>query len=59
MDPVDVDHGDADTALPDLTRLPLAELLASDNTALADALRRVAAELDDTAAILSGFGNVP
>jgi FXSXX-COOH protein len=58
MEPVNVDPGDAEPVLPDVTRLPLTELLISTDSVLANALRRVVAEMDEPT-IVAGFGNIP
>ncbi len=51
--------GRDETGLPDLTAAEFADVLASGENALAHALRRLAADLGDTAhtPLLAGFGN--
>jgi FXSXX-COOH protein len=57
MEPVGVDGGEAEPALVDLTGLPLPELFASDDSVLANSLRRLLADLDRPQDIIAGFGN--
>jgi FXSXX-COOH protein len=52
------DENQVDPApLIDVNRIPLADLLASDDTVLAAAVRRVLTELDRTGEIIAGFGS--
>jgi FXSXX-COOH protein len=44
--------------LVDITRMPLAELLPSDDTVLTNALRRLLVELDRPQENFAAFGNV-
>lgn len=46
-------------ALIDVTRMPLEELLESDETVLGASLRSVLADLDRASEIIAGFGNYP
>jgi FXSXX-COOH protein len=45
--------------LVDVTNMPLARLLPADDSALANCLRRLLADLDRPQETLAGFGNVP
>jgi FXSXX-COOH protein len=44
-------------ALPDVTMLTAAAVLASGDTVLRHALRRIASEIGDSTPILAAFGN--
>ena len=44
-------------SLPDLAALPIDGILASGDSVLAVALRRLAAEADDGSLVLAAFGN--
>jgi FXSXX-COOH protein len=57
MEPVGVDGGEAEPALVDLTGLPLPELFASDDSVLANSLRRLLADLDRPQDVVAAFGN--
>ena len=46
-----------DGALPDVSALTAAAVLASGDTVLRHALRRIAGEIGDSTPILAGFGN--
>jgi FXSXX-COOH protein len=55
VDDNDVGPDEPDGALVDLTGTPLAELISSDETVLAEALRRLLAEMDQPQEIIAAF----
>jgi FXSXX-COOH protein len=59
MQPTPGNHDDAgeDSDLPDVSSLPLAELLASDESPLANSVRRLVAELEQPQEVFAAFGN--
>jgi FXSXX-COOH protein len=46
---------DPDTTLADVTDVPLADLLASDNPVLRDCLRRIVEDADRPQDVVAGF----
>lgn len=56
MDALPPDRSNADLVLPDVTSLPLRELVAADDSVLANSVRRLVDELDDDG-IVAGFSN--
>lgn len=54
----EADPADPAAPLIDVTRMELTELIASDDTVLAAAVRRILADLDQ-GEVIAGFGNYP
>jgi FXSXX-COOH protein len=57
MDDNEVGPEETDSGLADVTRMALPELLPSDDSVLANSLRRLLADLDRPQEVISAFGN--
>jgi FXSXX-COOH protein len=53
-------HGDeAESSLIDVTGMPLARLIPSDDSVLTNSLRRLLADMDHPQEVISAFSNYP
>jgi FXSXX-COOH protein len=57
MDDNEVGPAETESGLADVTRMPLPELLPSDDSVLANSLRRLLADMDQAQEVMSAFNS--